>query len=244
MQAAEELDQPVIMQFCNAAHGQYIPMPEIGPIMLDYADKAKVPVCVHLDHGANFDEVSTALKMGFTGVMYDGSTLPLVENEANTRAVVEMAAEYGASVEAEVGAMGNAEASIESTYTDPDQAAEFVNATGVDCLACSFGTVHGIYLTEPHLDIPRVGEIRKKTGVPIVMHGGSGISDEDFVKVINQGVRKINFYTYAAKYAGEYIRDKIAAIDGNVYFHDIATWGIESMVDTFEKTIRVFSKLD
>lgn len=252
--AAEELDQPAILQFANAAHSGIIPMDVIGPIMVSAADKANVPICVHLDHGANFREVQDALDMGFTGVMYDGSVLPYAENAANTRAVVEMASAYGVSVEAEIGSMGREEyastgeggegEAIESCYTDPDQAARFVEETGVDCLACSFGTVHGIYLTAPKLDIERVGRIREKTGVPIVMHGGSGISDEDFVKVINQGVRKINYYTYSAKYAGEYVRDKIAQQEGNVYFHDIATWGMESMIDTYRNTIKVFSKLD
>ena len=252
--AAEELDQPIIMQFANAAHSQLIPLEMIGPIMMQFAERASVPVAVRLDHGANFEEVHRALDLGFTGVMYDGSTLSYEQNAANTRAVVEMAEEYGASVEAEIGAMGREEfasagesseqEAIAGTYTDPDQAAKFVRETGVDCLACSFGTVHGIYLKTPHLDIPRVGELRSKTGVPIVMHGGSGISDEDFVRVIDQGVRKINFYTYAVKYAGDAVRQKIGAADGNIFFHDIASWGMESMKETYQKTIRVFSKLN
>ena len=250
--AAEELDQPVIMQFANAAHGSLIPMREIGPVMM-YADLAKVPVCVHLDHGASFEEVREAIELGFTGVMYDGSVLPYEENAANTRAVVEMAESSGVSVEAEIGAMGREEfgsaggtgeeKEIESCYTDPDQAARFVQETGVDCLACSFGTVHGIYLRAPKLDFERIGRIREKSGVPVVMHGGSGISDEDFIRCIEQGVRKINYYTYAAKYAGDYVREKIGGTDGNVFFHDIAAWGMESMKETYMKTIRVFSRL-
>ena len=251
--AAEELDQPVIMQFANAAHGSLIPMREIGPVMMMYAALAKVPVCVHLDHGASFEEVREAIELGFTGVMYDGSVLPYEENAANTRAVVEMAESSGVSGEAEIGAMGREEfgsaggtgeeKEIESCYTDPDQAARFVQETGVDCLACSFGTVHGIYLRAPKLDFERIGRIREKSGVPVVMHGGSGISDEDFIRCIEQGVRKINYYTYAAKYAGDYVREKIGGTDGNVFFHDIAAWGMESMKETYMKTIRVFSRL-
>jgi fructose-bisphosphate aldolase class II len=252
VEAAEELDQPIILQFANAAHKSLVPLDMIGPIMLQFADRAKVPVCVHLDHGEGFEEIHSALELGFTGVMYDGSVLSYEENAANTRAVVEMAAEYGASVEAEIGSMGREEfasagadeqQAIAGAYTDPDQAAKFVHETGVDALACSFGTVHGIYVSEPHLDIPRVGRLREATGVPIVMHGGSGISDEDFVRVINQGVRKINFYTYSAKFAGDYVRDKISGTKGNVYYHDIANWGRESMKNTYLSTIRVFSKL-
>ncbi|MDO4521601.1 MAG: class II fructose-bisphosphate aldolase [Eubacteriales bacterium] len=250
--AAEELNQPVILQFANAAHSGFISMDVIGSVMVDMAEKSTVPVCVHLDHGANFAEVQQALELGFSSVMYDGSTLSFAENVANTRAVVELAEAYGASVEAEIGSMGREEFAsagaddqdeIESCYTDPDQAAEFVAETGVDALACSFGTVHGIYVKAPKLDIERIGEIREKTGVPIVMHGGSGISDEDFRKCIEQGVRKINFYTYAAKDAGAYIKEKLNQQEGNVYFHDIAVWGRESMKKTYMDTIKVFSDL-
>ena len=251
--AAEELNQPVIIQFANAAHKGFISLEMIGAIMMDFADKAKVPVCVHLDHGADLDEVKRALDLGFSGIMYDGSALPYAENVANTRAAVELAAQYGASVEAEIGSLGREEFAsaggsgdeeeLEGCYTDPEQAAQFVKDTGVDALACSFGTVHGIYLKAPKLDIDRVARIRQATGIPVVMHGGSGISDEDFVKCIRNGVRKINFYTYAAKYAGDYVKEKVAAESGNVYFHDIATWGMESMKKTYIDTIRVFSNL-
>ena len=247
--AAEELNQPVILQFANAAHKQYVPLEIIAPVMLALGDKAKVPVCVHLDHGADFDEVKRALDLGFTSVMYDGSALPYEINVANTRAVVELARGFAASVEAEIGSMG-AEVSeeggeaVESCYTDPDIAAKFVKETGADALACSFGTVHGIYKSAPKLDIERIAKIRKATGVPVVMHGGSGISDEDFRKCIENGVRKINFYTYAAKYAGEYVKKKLEENSGNVFYHDIAIWGMESMKKTYIDTIKVFAGLN
>ncbi len=241
--AAQHLHQPVILQFANAAHKQYISLDVIGPIMVDMAERAEVPVCVHLDHGETFQEVHDALEMGFTGVMYDGSPLPYEENAANTRAVVEMAADYGVSVEAEIGAMGNDEAGLESCYTEPDVAARFVSETGINALACSFGTVHGIYLKTPKLDIERIGRIQEACGVPIVMHGGSGISDDDFRRCIAQGVRKINFYTYAAKYAGDAIRNDILQTEGNVFFDDMALTAIRSMSETYENTIKVFSNL-
>lgn len=253
LSAAEELNQPVILQFANAAHGRFVPMDVIGPVMVNMAEKASVPVCVHLDHGDSLLEVNKALQLGFSGVMYDGSMLAYEENVANTKAAVELARKYGASVEAEIGSMGREEFSsagmneqteeIEGCYTDPKQAATFVAETGIDALACSFGTVHGIYLHAPKLDIERIGKIRKATGIPIVMHGGSGISDSDFRKCIQQGVRKINFYTYAAKDAGTLIKDKIES-EQTVFFHDIAVWGREAMKDTYLKTIRVFSDLE
>lgn len=253
LSAAEELNQPVILQFANAGHGSFISLDVIGPAMVSMAEKAAVPVCVHLDHGDNLQEIHEALELGFSGIMYDGSALPYAENVANTKAAVELAREYGASVEAEIGSMGREEFSsagmegeneeIESCYTDPKQAAEFVKATGVDALACSFGTVHGIYLHAPKLDIERVEEIRKEIGIPVVMHGGSGISDEDFRKCIERGVRKINFYTYAAKDAGAAIKEKLAKEEGPVFFHDIAVLGRETMKKTYLKTIKVFSNL-
>ena len=137
--AAEETGQPVILQFANAAHSGYISLHEIGQIMMLYADEAKVPVCVHLDHGANLEEVHEALELGFTSVMIDGSALPYEKNVALTDATVELAQGFGASVEAEIGSMGReeflsaggSEADLgESSYTDPDQAARFVKDTG------------------------------------------------------------------------------------------------------------------
>lgn len=254
LEAAEELDQPVILQFSNTNHGSYVPMDVIGPVMVELSKRASIPVCVHLDHGSSFEEVQEALDMGFSGVMYDGSAFSYKENAANTKAVVEMAAKYGVAVEAEIGSMGRdeftsvggngSEEEVEGCYTDPDQAARFVRDTGVGALACSFGTVHGIYLRALKLDTERIGKIREKTGVPVVMHGGSGISDEDFRKCIKQGVRKINFYTYAAKDAGELIKVKLNEKDSIPYFHDIAVWGRESMKETYLKALKVFSHMD
>lgn len=248
--AAEETGEPVIVQFANAAHGVYVPLAVIGPVMVHMAREALVPVCVHLDHGENLEEVSEALELGFTSVMFDGSALSYEKNVAYTSAVVEMAAQYGAGVEAEIGSMGREETAsagegggdvAESAYTDPEMAASFVRDTGIDALACSFGTVHGIYLKTPRLDFDRISAIRRAAGKPVVMHGGSGISDEDFRRCIQNGVRKINFYTYAAKYAGDAVREKIRNTEGNVYYHDIATWAMESMKETYIHTIRVFS---
>ncbi len=248
LDAAEEINKPAVLQFAPAAHEVYIPFKKIGPVMMFLAERASVPVCVHLDHGSSLSEVKTALDMGFTGVMYDGSGLPYERNVADTMAAVEVAGKYGASVEAEIGCMGREESesangggTCESRYTDPDTAARFVKETGIDALACSFGTVHGIYLSEPVLDIPRIKEIREKTGVPVVMHGGSGISDEDFRKCIKNGVRKINFYTYAAKYAGDAVCSYIGEKSGNIFGHDLFVTMYESMKKTFIDTMKVFS---
>ena len=251
--AAEELGQPVILQFAPV-HESIIPLKVIGPVMVMMAEKSSVPVCVHLDHGDKLEILREALEMGFTSVMYDGSVLPFEENAANTRIAVEMAGDWGASVEAEIGAMGRQEFSsvgegeegeaVESCYTDPEQARAFTALTGIDALACSFGTVHGLYLTTPKLDFDRIRRIRESIGIPIVMHGGSGVSDEDFKKCIANGVRKINFYTYLAKAGGMYVKEKCADAGEYVFFHDVTQWAVQAMKEDVLHTIKVFSHLE
>ena len=245
LSAAEELNQPVILQFVEL-HEQlgYITLDVIAPVLLALADKAAVPVCVHLDHGEHIDYIKRALDLGFTSVMYDGSMLDYDKNVANTRIVVELAAEYGASVEAELGAMGSAGSTSEDRYTDPEKAAEFVEATGIDALACSFGTIHGIYFSEPKLDFERISRIRELTGVPVVMHGGSGVSESDFKECIRRGVRKINYYTYAAKAGGEGVRAHVKSCgDGNVFFHDVAVAAREAIRADVLNAMKIFSNI-
>lgn len=245
IEAAEDEDTPVILQFANAAHSKYISLEDIGRVMVAFADKSKVPVCVHLDHGNNFDEIKRALDLGFTSIMYDGSELSLKQNIANTKYAKILADEYGASIEAELGSMGTEgeNGNILGAYTDPEVARVFVNETGIDALAASFGTVHGIYKSRPNLDFDIISGIRKLSGIPVVMHGGSGISDSDFKKCIDCGVRKINYYTYAAKYAGDAIRDMVKDKTGNIYSHDILVEIRRNMVKTYKETIRVFKNI-
>lgn len=245
IEAAEDEDTPVILQFANAAHSKYISLEDIGRVMVAFADKSKVPVCVHLDHGNNFDEIKRALDLEFTSIMYDGSELSLKQNIANTKYAKILADEYGASIEAELGSMGTEgeNENILGAYTDPEVARVFVNETGIDALAASFGTVHGIYKSRPNLDFDIISKIRKLSGIPVVMHGGSGISDSDFKKCIDCGVRKINYYTYAAKYAGDAIRDMVKDKTGNIYSHDILVEIRRNMVKTYKETIRVFKNI-
>ena len=237
--AAEELNQPVIIMHAQVHEEMGLcKMDEIAPIMLFMADRASVPVCVHLDHGTDLDYVKKGLDLGFTSVMYDGSTLPDEINFANTAIAVEMAHKTGASVEAEIGSMGARESGAEggdSIYTTPSAAKKFSEETGIDALACAFGTAHGIYLKEPKLDFARLDEINKITNVPIVMHGGSGVSHKDYRKVISLGVRKINYYTYMAKAGAE-------AVSGKTYgqFHDAANDAIAAMKADVKKAISVF----
>lgn len=242
--ASEALKQPVIIMHAQVHEKMGLcKMEEIAPIMLFMAERANVPVCVHLDHGTDLDYVRRATELGFTSVMYDGSEQSLDINRANTCIIKEIAERKNISVEAEVGSMGAREAGSgggESIYTDPEAAAEFVENTGIDALACAFGTAHGIYLKQPKLDFERVKKIKSMINVPIVMHGGSGVSNEDYKKVISCGVRKINYYTYMAKAGGEAV-DKMA---DRTFFHDIAAAAEEGMKENVKAAIKVFSRLD
>ena len=254
--AAEELDLPVIIQFAQC-HEPWIPLTTIGPIMVEMAKKSIVPVCVHLDHGETLEYLETALELGFTGIMYDGSVLPYEENLANTKKAVEMAKKYGASVEAELGSMGKRESGAGDSgagedddtkiYTDPDLAASFVEETGIDALACSFGTTHGIYLTEPKLDFDVVKNVRAKcNNIPVVMHGGSGVSTEDYHKAVDAGVRKINYFTYMDKSGGNAAAEYISGLkEGEpIFFSSIFMAARQAMKDNVKGAMSVFAKMD
>ena len=253
--AAEELKLPVIMQFAQC-HEPWIPLSVIGPVMIEAARKAAVPVCVHLDHGETLEYVQQALDLGFTGVMYDGSTLPYEENVANTKKAVEMALMKGAGVEAELGSMGRKESGMgdhsgaedeTKIYTDPLQAKEFVRETGVDALACSFGTTHGIYLAEPLLDFNVVRGVRSMTGdIPVVMHGGSGVSKEDFHEAVRAGVRKINYFTYMDKCGGTAAEAYLKGLKENEprFFSSVLAAAREAMKEDIKDAMRTFALMD
>lgn len=243
LQAAEELNEPVILMHAQVHEEMGLcKMDEMAPIMLFMADKAKVPVCVHLDHGTDLDYIKRGLDLGFTSVMYDGSELSTELNFANTSVTVEMAARYGASVEAEIGSMGARESgeqgiSDESIYTDPVMAKKFVDETGIDALACAFGTAHGVYLKQPKLDFDRLAKIKSLVDVPLVMHGGSGVSHEDYKKVIELGIRKINYYTYMAKAAA----NAVNAMSDRTYYHDIEVAAVKACKEDVMEAMKVFA---
>lgn len=239
--AAEGLKEPVILMHAQVHEEMGLcKMEEILPVMLSFAKNASVPVCVHLDHGTDIDYVKRGLKLGFTSVMYDGSVLTEEDNTQNTKIIVNAARNVGASVEAEVGSMGAREGggAGESVYTDPKMAKRFTEETGIDALACAFGTAHGIYLKEPALDFKRLAEIKELVSVPLVMHGGSGVSKEDYRKVIELGIRKINYYTYMAKAGGE----AVSAMADKTFFHDIEVEAIKAMSKNVKEAIEVFMK--
>lgn len=252
LSAAEELKLPVIIQAAQC-HEPWIPLSLIGPIMVDAAKRARVPVCVHLDHGETHEYLKQALDLGFTGIMYDGSAASYEENLAGTIRAVEMAKKTGASVEAELGSMGRRESGAgdhtgeedeTKIYTDPVLAESFVRETGIDALACSFGTTHGIYLKEPRLDFDVVKNVRERTGrIPIVMHGGSGVSREDFRTAVRAGVRKINYFTYMDKAGGQAALDCIRSLRENepVFFSSLSMAGRDAMKEDVKTAMRIFA---
>lgn len=195
IKAAEEQKAPVIMQvyprLLNEEVGYYL-----APTIVAAARKASVPVCFHLDHGPSESEVMKALRWGATGIMLDGSAHPFEENVALTKHIVDSCAAVGIGVEGELGHVGSVNDDAMEEYTDPQEAAEFVKRTGVTCLAVLIGNAHGHYKKEPKLDIERVKAIREATGgMPLVLHGGSGIPDEQVKAAIKAGIRKMNIGT-------------------------------------------------
>ena len=239
--AAQKLDSPVIISHAEL-HESISPLEKIGPVMVQAAEKAGVPVCVQLDHGETLEYIERSLEIGFTGIMYDGSLLPYEENLVNTKKAVTMARNYNAGVEAELGAMPSregGEASSGPVYTDPAQAVEFCRETGIDALAPSFGTAHGIYKAKPMLDLERVRIISEKTGLPLVMHGGSGISEEDYRRAIRAGIRKINYYTYMSN-AGTRAVQEVLAKEDVTFFHNLAFAAQKAMQADAEKAMTVF----
>ena len=196
------------------------------------------------------------MELGFTGIMYDGSTLPYEENLANSKRAVELAARTGASVEVELGTMGRRESGAGDNtgaddetkiYTDPDLAAEFVEKTGTDLLACSFGTTHGIYLEEPKLDFDVVRNVRAKTNnVPVVMHGGSGVSPEDYRNAVKAGVRKINYFTYMDKAGGVAVSEvvKNSSESDPLFFSTVSMAARDAMKENVKSAMKLFALMD
>jgi fructose-bisphosphate aldolase class II len=244
LNAAEKLNVPVMITHAEL-HESVAPLAVIGPVMVQAARDAKVPVCVHLDHCETLSYMEQALKMGFTGVMYDGSTLQYEENVANTKIAVAMSKEYGANVEAEIGQLASREGGMEANaggpvYTDPDLAVKFCAETGIDALAPSFGTAHGIYKSKPVLDLERVKVIAEKTKLPLVMHGGSGVSDEDYRIAIQNCIRKINYYSYMSKAGVGAVKAMLEAEDVT-FFHDLALVAQNAMENNAARAMSIFS---
>lgn len=197
IKAAEEMNSPIILQIAEVRLN-HSPLKVIGPTMIAAAKNAKVPVAVHLDHGTTLDCIKDALELGFTSVMFDGSHLPFEENVKMTKEVVALAEKYGAATEAEIGCVGGSEdgsVDIAMRCTSPAQAKEFYERTGVDALAIAIGNAHGFYKDAPELRFDILEAVAETVSVPLVLHGGTGIEPEDFIKCHQKGIKKINIAT-------------------------------------------------
>ena len=257
MQAAEETGRGVILNYAEV-HAPFLSMEQAALIMLDAAKKAKVPVCVHLDHGSSMESCIQAIRLGFTSVMLDASAEDYETNVRETKEIVRLVHSVGVTVEAELGHifssdMGLAESpkeaetlesfdSAEDVYTDPATAKDFVERTGVDVLAIAFGTTHGIYTKKPKLDLERITKIKEAIDIPFVMHGGSGLSKEEFQTAIRNGIRKINYYTYMTLAGGRAVKEALdqKSPDENIFFHDIPMIAVEAMKENVKEAIQVF----
>lgn len=246
--AAEKLEVPVIISHAQL-HESVAPLDKVGPVMIELAKRSKTKVCVHLDHGEDFEYCKKAIALGFTSVMIDCSAKPYDENVKETRAVVDYAHAHGVDVEAELGRLPNREGGAgggeekpEDLYTDAELVPDYLEKTGVDALAIAFGTAHGIYKVKPVLNMDVITKVRQKTDIPLVMHGGSGISPEEYREVIRRGINKINYYTYMS-YAGYAAAKALAEKVPAGFFHDMALSAQNAMEENAEETLRVFSGL-
>ena len=241
--AAEELHAPVIVGIYSAALKQSNAH-AFAAYLRQRALDATVPVALMLDHGASFEQCMQAITYGFTDVMYDGSKLPLEENIANTKIVVRAAHAVGVAVEAELGHVGSASAAdYQATasqrigFTDPVVAAQFVAETGADFLAVAIGNAHGLYNGDPFIDLPLLADIRRRVSIPLVLHGGSGISEGQFRAAIDNGIAKINVATELYVTTAKRIRQ--ATQNPKATYFDL----IPLVAETFKERCRYYLEL-
>lgn len=243
IRAAEELDTPIILQIAEVRL-KNSPLHLMGPMMVQAAKEAKVDVAVHLDHGLTFETVDKALELGFTSVMLDASTLPFEENIARVKAVVEKARKYVATVEAELGLVGGSEdGSCDHGIrcTDPDDAVVYARETGIDALAVAIGNAHGNYPVAPTLAFDVLEKIHEKVDIPLVLHGGSGITDKDFQKAISLGIRKVNIATASFNSLTAHVEKYMESTDKHNFF-DLNEAMVQGTYENVKKHILVFNE--
>ena len=243
IRAAEELDIPIILQIAEVRL-KNSPLHLMGPMMVQAAKEAKVDVAVHLDHGLTFETVDKALELGFTSVMLDASTLPFEENIARVKAVVEKARKYSATVEAELGLVGGSEdGSCDHGIrcTDPDDAVVYARETGIDALAVAIGNAHGNYPVAPTLAFDVLEKIHERVDIPLVLHGGSGITDKDFQKAISLGIRKVNIATASFNSLTAHVEKYMESTDKHNFF-DLNEAMVQGTYENVKRHILVFNE--
>lgn len=243
IRAAEELDTPIILQIAEVRL-KNSPLHLMGPMMVQAAKEAKVDVAVHLDHGLTFETVDKALELGFTSVMLDASTLPFEENIVRVKAVVEKARKYGATVEAELGLVGGSEdGSCDHGIrcTDPDDAVVYARETGIDALAVAIGNAHGNYPVALTLAFDVLEKIHEKVDIPLVLHGGSGITDKDFQRAISLGIRKVNIATASFNSLTAHVEKYMESTDKHNFF-DLNEAMVQGTYENVKRHILVFNE--
>ncbi len=246
LEAAANKASPVILNIAEV-HFKYVNIENIAPAIIAVAQKAEVPVVLNLDHGESLEAIMRAIRCGFTSIMFDGSKLPYEENIEKTAEVVRMCHSIGVSVEAELGHVGSADGSEEgsgggdeSVYTNVDQAEEFVRKTRVDALAVAIGTAHGLYKGTPKLDFERLAAINQRLGIPLVLHGGTGLAAEDFRKSISLGISKINFFTGMSVNACNKVREVLEKDPKFNNYPQLLKEGKEAVRKTVEEQMDIF----
>lgn len=245
IETAEALRSPVMVGTAEVLLCA-TPLERVAEYLIPMAKKASVPVCVHYDHGLTFEKCMEALKLGFSSLMYDCSTADYETNLARVAEMVKICHAVGVTVEAELGHVGDNEgagllAKPSDYFTDPDMAEDFVTRTGADSLAVAVGNAHGDYKFPPKLDFERIETISRRTGLPLVLHGGSGLSDEDFRRAIEKGVCKVNIFTDIDK-AGKAGLEK-GLLAGGKCMMDLIPYEIEAMKAVVEEKLRLFGSV-
>ena len=245
--AAESTRSPVIMGTAEVLL-PYGPLEEVSYYLIPMAKKASVPVVVHLDHGLSYDTCIRALELGFSSIMYDCSTDSYEENVRKVKEMADIAHSYGATIEGELGHVGDNEGSAEGSshladpskfFTDPKLAKDFVDKTGVDALAIAVGNAHGAYKLPPKLDFERIRTIARTVDVPLVLHGGSGLTDNDFRQAIKDGISKVNIFTDINVAAVEAEFKKFSSMDKGLI--DLIPAAVEAVKQESAKKMKLFS---
>ncbi len=244
IKAAEELDTPIILQIAEVRLPTS-PLSIFGPLLVAAAENSNVDICVHFDHGLNYETVLQALDLGFSSVMLDGSLLSYEDNIALTKKVVEAANEYGASVEAELGIVGGNEGGGEAhkiQCTDPKLADDFCKRTAVDALAVAIGNAHGNYPASPELRLDVLKEIYKNCDTPLVLHGGTGITPETFQECIRNGVRKVNIATASFDATAKAAKEATSVDKPNYFIMSQAM--ADAVYENVKKHIKIFNMVN
>ena len=241
IKAAEETQSPIILQIAEVRLN-HSPLALIGPLMVAAAEEASVPVAVHLDHGKTPCCIEQALDIGFTSVMFDGSHLPVEDNIEITKGIVEIAREYGAAVEAEIGCVGGSEDGSEDiaiNCTSPEQAKRFAEETKVDALAIAIGNAHGNYKEEPKLRFDILEKVHELVKTPLVLHGGTGIGKEDFIRCHQNGIKKINIATATFDSVERSVRESYEK--GEIHgYYDLHQAEIEGAYQNAKRHMEIF----